>query len=88
MEFGAHLHSRKETAMEKITAAYENGCRRFDVAIHGFGGCPMAEDDLTGNTATEVLEELLVSKKINHGLNLEALKECYKSSWDIFNHYH
>ncbi len=49
IEFGAHLHSRPESAFEKLEAAWEAGCRRFDGAIRGFGGCPMAEDDLVGN---------------------------------------
>jgi hydroxymethylglutaryl-CoA lyase len=48
IEFGAHLHSTPDTALEKIEAAYKAGCRRFDGAIQGFGGCPMAKDELTG----------------------------------------
>lgn len=53
--FGAHFHSTPATRMEKIAAAYENGCRRFDGAIQGVGGCPMAQDRLVGNMATETL---------------------------------
>lgn len=53
--FGAHLHTQPHNWREKITAAYESGCRRYDGAILGFGGCPMAKDDLTGNMATENL---------------------------------
>lgn len=53
--FGAHLHTQPHNWREKITAAWESGCRRFDGAILGFGGCPMAKDDLTGNMATENL---------------------------------
>lgn len=88
VQFGAHLHSTRATAYEKIEAAYKSGCRNFDVAVHGFGGCPMAKDDLTGNVATEDLE--LFAKKNNIALNLNeaALKECYESSWKIFNNYH
>src|SRR5690606_16596623 len=52
-EIGLHLHSTPLTRFEKIEAAYECGCRRFDSALKGFGGCPMAADDLTGNLATE-----------------------------------
>ena len=85
---GAHLHSTKEKALEKITAAYESGCRSFDVAIHGFGGCPMAKEDLTGNIATETLEQFAASRNIPLALNREKLTECYQSSWKIFNHYH
>jgi hydroxymethylglutaryl-CoA lyase len=53
VEFGAHLHSTPDSVQEKVAAAYEAGCRRFDGAIKGFGGCPMAKDDLTGNMPTE-----------------------------------
>jgi len=53
IEFGAHLHTTPNTWQEKIVAAYENGCKRFDGAMKGFGGCPMATDDLTGNMPTE-----------------------------------
>jgi hydroxymethylglutaryl-CoA lyase len=88
VEFGAHLHSRKENAQEKIDAAYKAGCRRFDSAIHGFGGCPMAKDDLTGNIATEDLEHYFDLNKVDLKLDREALKVCYNSSWEIFNKYH
>lgn len=88
VEIGAHLHSTKEKALEKIDAAYKNGCQRFDVAIHGFGGCPMAKDDLTGNLATEDLEHYFETNNIPIALNKEALHKAYNSSWEIFNHYH
>jgi hydroxymethylglutaryl-CoA lyase len=88
VEFGAHLHSRKENAQEKIHAAYASGCLRFDAAIHGFGGCPMAKDDLTGNIATEDVELYFKNKSIELGLNKEALLNCYEESWKIFSHYH
>jgi hydroxymethylglutaryl-CoA lyase len=88
VEIGAHLHSTKQKAMEKIDAAYKSGCKRFDVAIHGFGGCPMATDDLTGNLATEDLESYFNLNKIDVKLNTEGLKVAYESSWDIFNMYH
>jgi hydroxymethylglutaryl-CoA lyase len=88
VQFGAHLHSTRSTAYEKIEAAYNSGCRSFDVAIHGFGGCPMAKDDLTGNLATEDLELFATKNKIELGLNETALKDCYESSWKIFNNYH
>ena len=55
IEFGAHLHSHPATATEKIEAAYQAGCQRFDGAIKGFGGCPMAEDELVGNLPTELV---------------------------------
>lgn len=88
VEIGAHLHSTKEKATEKIDAAYKSGCKRFDVAIHGFGGCPMAADDLTGNLATEDLESYFIKNNINVNLNSEFLREAYESSWNIFNNYH
>ena len=88
VEIGAHLHSTKEKASEKIQAAYTSGCKRFDVAIHGFGGCPMAADDLTGNLATEDLEGYFLKNNINLNLNIEFLRESYESSWNIFNKYH
>lgn len=55
VEFGAHLHTQPHNWLEKVQAAWESGCRRFDGALRGFGGCPMAKDDLTGNMATENL---------------------------------
>lgn len=88
IEVGAHLHSTKEKAQEKIEAAFKSGCQRFDVAIHGFGGCPMAKDDLTGNLATEDLEYYFSKNNIPLNLNTEQLQKCYTNSWDIFNHYH
>jgi len=88
VEIGAHLHSTKEKASEKIHAAYTSGCKRFDVAIHGFGGCPMAADDLTGNLATEDLEAYFIKNNINLNLTTEFLRESYDLSWTIFNKYH
>ena len=55
IEFGAHFHTTPDKWEEKVDSAYQNGCRRFDTAIKGFGGCPMAKDDLTGNMPTEKL---------------------------------
>ena len=84
VEFGAHLHSTPETALEKINAAYKSGCRRFDSAIHGFGGCPMAKDELTGNLATETLISYFDDNKIKTNLNSSVLEKAYKMAWDIF----
>ena len=72
VEFGAHLHSIPETIHEKVKAAYEAGCRRFDGAIKGFGGCPMATDDLTGNMATETM--LAYFNEINIGTNIDTVE--------------
>lgn len=88
VEIGAHLHSTKESALEKIDAAYKSGCQRFDVAIHGFGGCPMAKDDLTGNLATEDLERYFEINHIDLNLNSTLLQKAYANSWDVFNLYH
>ena len=70
LEIGVHLHSRPDHAATKILAAYDAGCRRFDSAIGGLGGCPFAQDDLVGNIPTEIVIETLK----NHGAQLPALK--------------
>jgi hydroxymethylglutaryl-CoA lyase len=69
VEFGAHLHSTPHTVFEKVEAAYQSGCRRFDGAIKGFGGCPMATDDLTGNMPTEEMISYFNSE--NLGINID-----------------
>jgi len=89
VEFGAHLHSTPEKIVEKVEAAYNSGCRRFDSAVLGFGGCPMAADSLTGNIATEAMVNYFESKKIATGLNLNLLdKEVMQQSTKLFNQYH
>ncbi|MBP7808502.1 MAG: hydroxymethylglutaryl-CoA lyase [Bacteroidia bacterium] len=88
VQIGAHLHSTKAKAMEKIEAAYKSGCRSFDVAVHGFGGCPMAADDLTGNMATEDLELYANNNSIALNLNTTELLKSYELSWKVFNNYH
>ena len=70
LEIGVHLHSRPELAAEKILAAYDAGCRRFDSAIGGLGGCPFAQDALVGNIPTEKVIEALQQR----GAQLPALK--------------
>jgi len=86
LEIGAHLHSNPATSVAKIEAAYESGCRRFDGAIQGFGGCPMAEDKLVGNLATETIIEYLASKGERLALNMEAFRESVSSASQIFMH--
>ena len=88
VELGAHLHSTPDKYLEKIKAAYDSGCRNFDVAVHGFGGCPMAKEELTGNIATESLESFALDQKIDLGLNTNELHKSYELSWKIFNAYH
>lgn len=70
VEVGAHLHTTADTWKEKVKAAYENGCHRFDSAIKGLGGCPMAEDELVGNMATENLLSYFNELKIDLNLNV------------------
>lgn len=69
VEIGAHLHTTPTTWYEKVDAAYKNGCRRFDGAIKGFGGCPMATDSLTGNMPTENLISYFTEQQIDLNLN-------------------
>lgn len=76
IEFGAHLHSTPDSWREKITAAYQAGCRRFDGAIGGIGGCPMAADVLTGNMATENLLAFALENGLATGLNLNAFTQA------------
>lgn len=87
-QIAAHLHSSKDKSLEKIKATFESGCRSFDVAIHGFGGCPMAKDELIGNIATEDLETFAINNKIQLSLNKVELNTAYELSWQIFNQYH
>ncbi len=76
-EIGAHLHSTPETRLEKIAATYAAGCRRFDAAINGIGGCPMAAEELTGNLATESLIDYFAQINVETGLNSEALAQAF-----------
>jgi hydroxymethylglutaryl-CoA lyase len=84
VEIGLHLHSTPETRLEKIQAAYESGCKRFDSAVKGYGGCPMAADDLTGNMATEELISYLYKKGEQLGLDEVKWKEALTLSEKIF----
>lgn len=84
LKFGAHFHTTPDKWQEKIEAAYEVGCVRFDGAIKGFGGCPMAKDDLTGNMPTEKMIEYFEGKGISTGLDMEAFSHAMKISQSIF----
>lgn len=84
VEFGAHLHARKENANELIEAAYSAGCRRFDSAIKGFGGCPMAKDDLTGNIPTEEVLKYFLNKKIETGIDMTSFDNAFQFSSQLF----
>jgi hydroxymethylglutaryl-CoA lyase len=83
-EFGVHLHSTPDIWLEKVEAAYQSGCKRFDGALKGYGGCPMAKDDLTGNIATENLISYLESKNALQGLNYSKLQEALAYSVRVF----
>ena len=82
--FGAHLHTTPQTWKEKVLAAYHAGCTRFDTAIQGFGGCPMAKDDLTGNMPTEKLLSFLNEQKEDTGLNALAFESAFNKSIEVF----
>ena len=85
VEFGLHLHSTPQQRLEKIEAAFAAGCTRMDSALKGFGGCPMAADDLTGNIATEDVIGYLTSKGVQLNLNMEKWAEAILVSGKIFN---
>lgn len=82
--FGAHLHTTPNTWEEKVEAAYQNGCERFDGAIRGLGGCPMAKDDLTGNMPTENLIHYFNKNEVELGLNQDAFFEAVQHSQGVF----
>ncbi|MFI5218351.1 MAG: hydroxymethylglutaryl-CoA lyase [Bacteroidia bacterium] len=84
IEFGAHLHCKADNWHKKVNAAWENGCRRFDAAIKGFGGCPMAEDELVGNLATENLIQYLEEKNVETGINKMRFNEALQSAGSVF----
>lgn len=87
IEIGAHLHTRPENWKEKVEAAYRNGCRRFDGAIKGYGGCPMAADQLTGNMPTENLISYLQSEEPEAlGLDMDAFGLALREAARVFNH--
>jgi hydroxymethylglutaryl-CoA lyase len=84
VEFGAHLHSTPDSVQEKVSSAYEAGCRRFDGAIKGFGGCPMAKDDLTGNMPTEGMLAYFNQNEIGTNIDSEEFNKSMKMSLDVF----
>jgi hydroxymethylglutaryl-CoA lyase len=87
IEFGAHLHTTRSTWYEKVDSAYKAGCMRFDGAIQGFGGCPMAKDELTGNMPTEKLLSYFTSKQ-NNNLSALSFESAYNEATKIFSKYH
>jgi len=88
IEFGAHLHTTPTKWHEKIDAAYLNGCRRFDGAIQGFGGCPMAKDELTGNMPTEKMLSYFTAAKVDTNINTMSFESSHNEATKIFTKYH
>ncbi|MBE0391232.1 hydroxymethylglutaryl-CoA lyase [Flavobacterium sp. 7E] len=88
IEFGAHLHTTPDKWFEKIDAAYKAGCTRYDGAIQGFGGCPMAKDDLTGNMPTEKLLSYFTANKVVTNLNPLSFESAYNEASKLFGEFH
>ena len=88
IEFGAHLHTTPDKWHEKIDAAYKAGCRRYDGAIQGFGGCPMATDQLTGNMPTEKLLSYFTAQKETTNLNPMSFESAYNEATKLFSEFH
>lgn len=84
VELGAHLHSNPRSAREKIEAAFKAGCKRFDGAIKGFGGCPMAKDELVGNLATETILNYLKEHNAVEGIHAGAFAAALAMADEIF----
>jgi hydroxymethylglutaryl-CoA lyase len=87
IELGVHLHSRPEDAAQKVLAAYAAGCRRFDGALTGLGGCPFAGDDLVGNIPTETVVSTLIAHGAGPGISREALDKAIAMSDEIREKY-
>ena len=88
IEFGAHLHTTPDKWFEKVDAAYNAGCRRFDGAIQGFGGCPMAKDTLTGNMPTEKLLSYFTSNKEQTNTSPMSFESAYNEATKLFGEFH
>lgn len=88
IEFGAHLHTTPHSWHEKVDAAYKAGCLRFDGAIQGFGGCPMAKDELTGNMPTEKLLSYFTAAKADTNVSWMPFESAYNEATKIFTKYH
>lgn len=84
VEFGAHLHTQPHNWREKVQAAWASGCRRFDGALRGFGGCPMAADDLTGNMATENMVYFFDENRVELGIDRSAFGKSMAMALDVF----
>ena len=84
IELGAHFHTVPDKWKEKIATAYQNGCRRFDGAVKGYGGCPMAKDDLTGNMPTENMLYYFLKEGIETGVDMDVFQEAMAMAGSVF----
>ena len=84
VELGAHFHTVPDKWKEKIATAYQNGCRRFDGAVKGYGGCPMAKDDLTGNMPTENMLYYFLKEGIETGVDMDVFQEAMAMAGSVF----
>lgn len=84
VEIGAHLHTEPHNWKEKVQAAWESGCKRFDGAIKGFGGCPMAKDDLTGNMAMENMVHFFRNREQDTGVDFETFQKALAMATEVF----
>ena len=84
IEFGAHLHTTPSSWKEKVDAAFKAGCKRFDGAMMGYGGCPMAKDELTGNMPTEKLLSYFTAQKVTTGMKPMSFESAYNVALQIF----
>ncbi|MBD0779126.1 hydroxymethylglutaryl-CoA lyase [Maribacter sp. ANRC-HE7] len=87
IEFGAHLHTTPARWHEKVEAAFRSGCRRFDGAIQGFGGCPMAKDELTGNMPTEKMLSFFTAEKVDTNVHWMTFEAAYNKASELFSQY-
>jgi hydroxymethylglutaryl-CoA lyase len=85
IEFGAHLHTTPDKWREKVNAAFNAGCHRFDGAIKGYGGCPMAKDELTGNMPTEKLISYFNQQKVDTNIKIMSFESAYNEALEVFN---
>lgn len=86
IEIGAHLHTEPHNWQEKVEAAWRSGCCRFDGAIKGFGGCPMAKDDLTGNMPMENMVHFFGEHQLQTGVRLDKFEAAMAMALDVFPH--
>lgn len=88
VEFGAHLHANPKDAASRVKAAFDAGCRRFDGAVNGYGGCPMADDVLVGNIATESIVAHAETTVSGFSIDKEAFTTAMKTAGELFGTYH